>query len=248
VSLGAQVPDPAVCPFLRSADDDGVLGLPFDRADERNRCAALADAMPLPARQQRLVCLGVAHADCPRYLRGSGIVREPGPARGLTRSTAAAALILVASALLSVSVVLARGGLQLPEGPPPAPTDVVVTSPVPPASPPIIIGPTPDPSSDPVPTADPTAEPTPAAPSPTAEPTTEPSPTPAASVDQYAYLEPCPDRPDCWIYVARRGNSLSSISTFFNVPFDRVVQMNPQLGNPPRLRVGDKVFIPTPRL
>ena len=58
--------DRAVCPFLRSADDQGALGDPIDVPAAANRCAALAEAVPQSLRQQELVCLTTAHTSCPR--------------------------------------------------------------------------------------------------------------------------------------------------------------------------------------
>jgi hypothetical protein len=250
-------PNPFVCLFLRSVDGAGRLAAPVEAADERNRCAALGDPSPQTARQQELACLGAGHADCPRYLRGALLLHQALPAvparRALTRATLAAIMVLVASATLSFGAVLARGGLTLPNAPLPAATDVAAGSPTPRAT--IAPSTAPNPAPIPAPTLAPTPAPTnESAPVPTLEPTAAPTPGPTAAPiavptsDRYAYLEPCPDRPNCWIYVARRGNSLSSISTFFGVPFSTVVQMNPQLGSPPRLWLGDKVYIPTPRL
>ena len=69
------------------------------------------------ARQQELVCLRSAHADCPRYLRGAVVATEQPASRRIAavpRATLAALLILVLSAAISFGFVLQRGGIELP--------------------------------------------------------------------------------------------------------------------------------------
>ena len=58
-------PDPDVCPFFRR-QVDGTLFAPLNSPDEENVCAAIGVPKPQSARQQELVCLTAAHADCPR--------------------------------------------------------------------------------------------------------------------------------------------------------------------------------------
>ena len=74
-------------------------------------------AEPQSARQQELVCLKAAHADCPRYLRGAMALPEPPRPRrqaAVPRATLAALLILVLSAGISFGFVVQRGGIELP--------------------------------------------------------------------------------------------------------------------------------------
>src|SRR5262245_47536705 len=66
----ARSPDPAVCPFFRY-ELDGDLVAPLHLADDGNRCIAIGGPKAQSNRQQELVCLRAAHADCPRYLRGA---------------------------------------------------------------------------------------------------------------------------------------------------------------------------------
>jgi LysM repeat protein len=57
-------------------------------------------------------------------------------------------------------------------------------------------------------------------------------------------LTKCPSTPDCWIYVIRAGDNLTSIANWFGVSFDRVIAMNPGLSRP--IHAGDQLRIPTP--
>ena len=109
-------PNPDVCPFFRR-QADGVLFVPLGSPDEENVCAAIGVPKPQSARQQELVCLKAAHADCPRYLRGALAYPEPPRPRrqaAVPRATLAALLILVLSAGISFGFVVQRGGLELP--------------------------------------------------------------------------------------------------------------------------------------
>ena len=64
----------AICPILALEAADGALAdaVPLDTA---NRCTALGGRRPPVGRQQELVCLTAAHANCPRYLRGRLLAR-----------------------------------------------------------------------------------------------------------------------------------------------------------------------------
>lgn len=246
-------PDPSICPFFRR-EVDGKLFAPIEEPDEDNRCAAIGAARPQSTRQQELVCLTSAHADCPRYLRGALLLAEP-PARrtpAMPRATVAALLILVLSAGISFGFVVQRGGIDLPvttggsTASPIAqlessgPTGVIET-PTPPPS----VAPTSAPSEQatPPPTPEPTPQPTP---EPTPAPTVPPTPTPQPTSDRYALLEPCPDKADCWIYTARAGDNLFSIANYFGVPLSTIYAWNPRYANGAGLRPGDEIRMPPP--
>ena len=246
----ARSPNPATCPFLRSESEDGRLGLPIEYPHESNRCAAFGEPKPQSLRQQELVCLTAGHVSCPRYLRGSLVGRETvavvPPRTGISRAIVAAAVVLVASAALSFAFVFSRGGLTLP-GAGPEPTDVAAASQEPTEPPPTPV-PTSEPTAAPTVTPRPTPSPTPAptaTPRPTPSPTPRPTATPQPTSDRYELLEPCPDKPDCWIYTIRSGDNVFSIARYFGVPEATVRELNPWLETTP-LRAGQQLILPPP--
>ena len=141
----ARSPDPAVCPFFRF-ELEGDLVAPLHKPDDGNRCAAIGAPRPQSARQQELVCLTSAHADCPRYLRGSMALQDPeAAARGsaVPRATLAAILVLVLSAGISFGFVVQRGGIELPAAGT-TPTSTAIALEPPPSETPFV-----EPSADP---------------------------------------------------------------------------------------------------
>ena len=183
-------PNPDVCPFFRR-QVDGVLFVPLGSPDEENVCAAIGVPKPQSARQQELVCLKAAHADCPRYLRGALAFPEPPQPRraaAVPRATLAALVILMLSAGISFGFVVQRGGIEMPVAAvgPSSSAVAVVASASPrtavaseaPASVAASPSATPPPTPSPSPTPSPTPRPTPS-PSPTPEPTPEPTVTEA---------------------------------------------------------------------
>jgi len=261
-------PNAWVCPFLRAIDDTDALGLPIEAPDPANRCAALTDAVPQSLRQQELVCLTSGHVNCPRYLRGSLGSSAPGDrvaaTRNLTRSILAALALFGLAFAASITFVLANGGLVLTAaGAPTIPTSSPAAD-VPAASQtalPAATAATPSPTTDPTatPSPSPIATPSPTAtaspsvaPSPTPEPTPSPTPTPTpsrktpsgATASRLALLKPCPDTANCYIYIVRAGDNLSSIANYFGVPLSSVKAMNPWTNS--GLKAGRELRIPPP--
>jgi hypothetical protein len=247
--------NPDTCPFLRTVDRAANFGPPVEAPDSANRCTAVGPPTPQSARQQELVCLTSGHGNCPRYLRGELVatlpVRRAAIKRGPSTTVMASALLLVAAAATSVGFLLVRGGLSIPT-PSVAPGDVaaITGSPAPASavavvdSPrPIRPTPAPTPSPTPSPTPTPTIVPTPV---PTAAPTPVVTPKPASTSTRYAVLDPCPNEPDCWIYTVRPGDNFVSIVNWFGVPYQTVLDMNPQIGDPTTIRTGDTIRMPPP--
>ena len=270
----ARSPDPTVCPFFRF-ERDGSLVAPLPTPDAGNRCAAIGEPRPQSERQQELVCLRAAHTDCPRYLKGALAIGDPAAARrasAVPRATLAALLILVLSAGISFGFVVQRGGIELPaaapaptstaialapspsDEPTPEPTIEPTVAPTEAASveassvaPSVEPSPTLEPSPSPSPTPELTPTPSPTT-APTATPTEEPTPKPTKKPrsDRYKLLDPCPDKPDCWIYVVRSGDNLYSIAHYFGIPLRVIYDWNPRYPGA-RLRVGDEIRMPPPR-
>ena len=226
------------CPFFRRETADGTLGRPIEMPESSNRCAAYGEPWPQSLRQQELVCLTTRHVDCPRYVRAAAPPRRARQAPRVSRAIVAAIGILLVSAVASFGFVLARGGLAMPQAPgatgavaaatgTPAPTAVAAA---PTASP----SPTPEPSPSPTPT-----------PAPTPTPVATPAPTPAPSSDRYALLQPCPDKPDCWIYTVRKGDNLTGIAKYFGIPLQTVRDLNPWTETK-GLEPGQKLILPPP--
>jgi len=67
-----------------------------------------------------------------------------------------------------------------------------------------------------------------------------------APISRYAVLVACPGTKNCWIYTVRSGDNFRSIVNWFGVPYDTVLRMNPQIGNPTNIRAGDKIRMPPP--
>jgi hypothetical protein len=239
------------CRFLASLDADGIRAEPIGQVHPTNVCVAIGDPTPQSARQQELVCLGAAHRNCPRYLRGLLIEKTPPPPPArepVSRAVIGASLILVAALAASFGFLAVRGSLTVAlTSPSPGPSQIAI---VPAASVALQPSPSPVPSATPIPTASPTPSATPtASPTPTTTPASTPTPTvtptPRPSSDRYAVLTACPSTPDCWIYVVRSGDNLVSIARWFGVSLDRVYEMNPW-ARTTGLRAGQQLRIPTP--
>lgn len=254
-----------ICPFLRAVGDDIALGDPIRRPDEANRCTALGDGAPQSLRQQEYACLSSAHVNCPRFERGALLLVEPAPAHGsswrLTPAIVAALVVLAASFALSIGFVVANGGMELRSAASPsAPVALASGAASAGASGAADPGESPDPAANASPPLTPSdqpvasPEPSPATtPAPTVAPTATRGPTPTATrgptagptSDRYALLKPCPDAPDCWIYVVRPGDNLVSIARYFGISLDVVTARNPTTKTTP-LVAGQELSLPPP--
>jgi hypothetical protein len=255
----ARSADPSVCPFLRRDTGEALVAPSAGPADDQ-ACIAIGSARPQSLRQQELVCLHVAHADCPRYLRGSLATGPATPARivpTVPRATLAALLVLILSAGISFGFVVQRGGIAMPVvGADESPLAIVATPTTPPSDPPVstetpgsvVVQPTASASAAPSVSAVPTSTP---APTPLPAPTATPAPTPTSKAtakpkgDRYKLLDPCPDQRDCWIYTVRSGDNLYSIANYFGHSLSTIYEWNPQYPDK-RLRVGAEIRMPPP--
>jgi LysM repeat protein len=270
----ARSADPAVCPFLRR-DLGGTLVAPAGVPGSEQTCVAIGSPRPQSLRQQELVCLRVAHADCPRYRRGALAAEPASGSRSMPavpRATLAALLVLVLSAGISFGFVVQRGGIAMPVvgGSSPTPagsqeaeagspsaeaTDETLPSEEPtdlesPAES-IEAGPSEEVSAEP--SAEPTVEPSPsteptAAPTATVAPTAQPTAKPSATPrsGRYKLLKPCPNQAGCWIYTVRSGDNLFSIAKYFGHSLSTIYKWNPQYPGT-ALKVGAKIKMPPPK-
>jgi LysM repeat protein len=145
-----------------------------------------------------------------------------------------AVLFTTACALATVAFVAARGGLDLPLAMPAASDTARAGSTPSPASSPLETSPPVPSASAPLPSETPGATPV---------PTTTPAPTPGPSADPLTALPACPERPGCYEYVVRRGDSLSTISDRWGISLRIVEALNPQLATPGTIVVGQTLFL-----
>jgi hypothetical protein len=110
----------------------------------------------------------------------------------------------------------------------------------------VVATPEPTPSPTPRPTPSPSPTPTPT-PIPTPEPTPAPTPQPRPTSERYAYLDPCPNKPDCWIYTIRSGDALYNLARYFGHPIETIYRLNPWT-KIRGIQPGDKLILPPPTL
>jgi LysM repeat protein len=157
--------------------------------------------------------------------------------RTLTPAVLLAVVFTTACALVSVAFVANRGGLDLPLAAS-ASAEVARASSAPSPAPSTPQASVPAPSETAVgPSEAPTPTPTPTSPAPTTAPTPGPTPDPLTA------LPACPDRPGCYEYTVRRGDTLSTISDRWGISLRILEALNPQLSSPGTIVVGQALFL-----
>jgi LysM repeat protein len=267
---GSRSPYRTTCPYFRREGPDGELVAPFERADGANRCVALGPPIEPSLRQQAMACLSPEHTECPRFVHAETTPREavvrvqprptqprsrpelavgrPGPAaRRRSRATIAALLLLLASATTSFAFVLARGGLTMP-APAPSSQDAVAAATGTSLPTAVAVVATPDATPSPTPRPTPSPSPTPTAtPAPTPKPTPAPTAKPQPTSSRYAYLDPCPSKPNCWIYTIRSGDALYNLARYFGHSIETIYRLNPWT-KVRGIQPGDQLILPPPTL
>ncbi len=157
----------------------------------------------------------------------------------LPRARVLALAVLLVAVLLAAVGSLRPGGLTIARlGLSPTATKIPEATPAP-SEPP---APSPSPSVGVSPSSSPIPSPSP---SPSLSPSPSASVAPSPTSDRYALLEPCPDRPDCYVYTVRQGDSLWGISRYFGVPLATIDELNPWVRTT-GLRAGQKLVLPPP--
>ena len=237
-ALPGRASDPDVCPFLRSslADDRP----PPATSDGVQHCVASSATLPVGSRQQALLCTVRAHEDCPRYRRGESRVRA-GLAPALSRRRSPAPAVVLAAAFVIAAGVIAVASATRPS--PPEGGGVAAGSRTSlPGSPPAL---TDNPRATDTPAPSSSLSPSPAA-GPTPVPTVRPTLVPTRDLPAaYAGLTACPAPDTCYIYIARRRDTLYRIAGLFGTTGAALKRLNPTI-DPSVFHVGDEIRVPPP--
>ena len=166
-----------------------------------------------------------------------GPIREP-MRRTLTPAVLASIAFAVACALIAITFVAARGGLQMPVAA--AGSGRAVASPSASAS-----SPAPASAAATVATATPASTAAPSAdttPPPSAAPTIVP-PRTAGPTDPLAELRGCPSLPGCYEYTIQRGDSLTGVASRYAIDPSVVLALNPDITDPSTIVVGQVLYL-----
>ncbi len=266
----------SACPYLRAGGLEAAEAAadragPAGGADTRSCAAGRERFVPGP-RQRSLVCESTRFESCPRYpvadrrgpQRWAAQIRSPAPwattgtgepagaarlwavTRRVSLPTAVASGILALALVAALAFAAVRGGLDLAAGPSPSAAPAPTAAGTPQLSPAATPGPTtPSPTTAPSPLPTATPESTPAVtPSPSVSPS--PSTTPSQADPRYAGLKPCAGRSACFLYVVKRGDTLSSIAAHFAVKLAVVRALNPEIRDPSLIHAGQEIRVPAP--
>jgi nucleoid-associated protein YgaU len=167
--------------------------------------------------------------------------------RTVTPAVVASVVFLVGCAVVAISFVAARGGLQMPVAA--ADASAGAATPTSPGASLTAVS-TPVPTADTVSSAPPVTIPPPTVAPPSASPTSEPTAAPTtrpwesvAPGDPLRALPGCPDQPACFLYVVQRGDSLSGVASRYRIPVSTVRALNPELNNPGTIVVGQTLYL-----
>lgn len=64
--------------------------------------------------------------------------------------------------------------------------------------------------------------------------------------DPMLRLEPCPDAPDCALYVVRPGDGLSTIAGRFGLSLEAILELNPEINDQNEIFSGQQIRLPRP--
>ena len=170
-----------------------------------------------------------------RYRRAAVTASLPSP-------TVIASILLVVALVVAFAFISIRGGLALPAGELAA-ESAVASAGGPVSSPPPSVSSSPSQSPSPSPAGTPSPSP---AGAPSIAPVGTPAATAAALPTAYAGLDPCPDRPNCYLYRVRSGDTMTSIARHFGITPQALRAANPEISDPNLLHVGDILRVPLP--
>ncbi len=170
-------------------------------------------------------------------------IREP-VQRTLSPAVLASAAFVALCAVIAVTFVAARGGLQMPVAPNASAVAVASAAPTSAPTEPVATAPSSPMPSEAEPSAAPSSPPS-AAPSaaPTHIATAAPSPTPEGTPDPLTALPACPGIAGCFQYRIQRDDTLSGVASRYAIPVATVLALNPEVDDPSTIVVGQILYL-----